>query len=140
MDTGGFFEPGFVDFEVDELSSESSPLPSEIARSPAPPPELGLTELSFQHRSLFPQRRPSSSQKLPSNGAEKPKSGGKAPDLSFVLKEKAHTYVSDSEAYENKENHNSANFSMPPGFAQLVQNEVQKLMKSKGKMNHGPTY
>ncbi|XP_065868196.1 uncharacterized protein [Euphorbia lathyris] len=45
--------------------------------------------------------------------------------------------VSDSEAYENKENHNSANFSMPPGFAQLVQNEVQKLMKSKGKMNHG---
>ncbi|XP_065861183.1 uncharacterized protein [Euphorbia lathyris] len=114
-------------------------LTGEIAKSPAPPQELGLTELSFQHRSPTPHCRSSSSQKLPSNGSEKPKSGGntKGPDLSFVLKEKAHTYVSDSEAYENKENHNSANFSMPPGFAQLVQNEVQKLMKSKGKMNRG---
>ncbi|XP_065862630.1 meiotic recombination protein SPO11-1 isoform X2 [Euphorbia lathyris] len=33
MDTGGFVDPGFVDFEVDELSSDSSPLPSAIAKS-----------------------------------------------------------------------------------------------------------
>ncbi|XP_065870678.1 uncharacterized protein [Euphorbia lathyris] len=40
---------------------------------------------------------------------------------------------SDSEVQDNKENFHVSNFTVPPGFAQLVQNE--KVMKSK--MNYG---